>query len=197
MGLRERRAVYLLLGLAVLGHAVRAFGFGSARPSLENNPISFSGVSPDAQRVASVQAGRPLGPGERLNPDLVSAKALTRLPGVGPTLAERIISDRDQRGPFRDLDGLMRVSGIGPATARKLKPYLRFSGFSVPRGPLDLNRATPEELQMLPGIGPSRAQAIVAYRKRHGPFPTLGALSRVPGLGRKSIERLDGLAIVQ
>lgn len=50
---------------------------------------------------------------------------LTVLPGVGETLAKRIVESREQAGPFRDLDELRRVRGIGPRTLERLKPYLR------------------------------------------------------------------------
>ena len=50
---------------------------------------------------------------------------LTVLPGVGETLARRIVADRDQHGPFRDFDDLRRVRGIGPRTLERLTPYLR------------------------------------------------------------------------
>ena len=50
---------------------------------------------------------------------------LTVLPGVGETLARRIVEHREQHGPFRDFDDLRRVRGIGPRTLERLTPYLR------------------------------------------------------------------------
>lgn len=47
-----------------------------------------------------------------------------RLPGIGPALAARIVADRAERGPFRTLDGLLRVRGIGPRTLDRIRPYL-------------------------------------------------------------------------
>jgi competence protein ComEA len=49
----------------------------------------------------------------------------TVLPGVGETLAKRIVEYRVQQGPYRDLDDLARVKGIGPRTVERLRPYLR------------------------------------------------------------------------
>lgn len=59
-----------------------------------------------------------------------------------------------------------------------------------PRGPLDLNRATVEELQELPGIGPVLAERIVAFREEHGPFRSLEDLLQVPGIGEATLEAL-------
>ena len=54
------------------------------------------------------------------------ARALERLPGVGPVLAARIVAERDANGPFRDAADLRRVRGIGVKTAERLAPHLRF-----------------------------------------------------------------------
>lgn len=57
-------------------------------------------------------------------------------------------------------------------------------------GLVDINKATAEELEQLPDIGPSRAQEIVRDREVNGPFSSLKDLERVHGLGPKSLERL-------
>jgi competence protein ComEA len=50
---------------------------------------------------------------------------LLLLPGVGPTLAHRIVDSRQAAGPFADHEDLRRVRGIGPKTLEQLRPYLR------------------------------------------------------------------------
>ncbi len=57
-------------------------------------------------------------------------------------------------------------------------------------GKIDINTATAEELQQLPGIGPTRAHDIVSYRETHGPFPSIEALQQVPGIGPATYEKL-------
>lgn len=61
-------------------------------------------------------------PGLRIDVNTAGAGALELLPGVGPALAARIVRDRVEHGPFRDLDGLDRVPGIGPRTIERLRP---------------------------------------------------------------------------
>jgi competence ComEA-like helix-hairpin-helix protein len=48
---------------------------------------------------------------------------------------------------------------------------------------IDADRATAGELARLPRVGPALARTIVAYREKHGPFGSLEALDKVPGLG--------------
>ena len=67
------------------------------------------------------------------------------------------------------------------------------SGISYP---LDLNSATQEELESLPGIGPSKAADIIAYRDEHGPFPTVEDLANVTGIGDATVESLKDYLIV-
>lgn len=56
--------------------------------------------------------------------------------------------------------------------------------------PLDLNTATAEELQALPGIGAVRAQAIVDYRTEHGPFRYVEDLRGVSGIGESTLAKV-------
>jgi competence protein ComEA len=53
-------------------------------------------------------------------------------------------------------------------------------------GAVNLNTAPVEVLALLPGVGPSKAQSIVAYRERH-PFRTVDELVRIKGIGRKMV----------
>ncbi len=67
-------------------------------------------------------------------------------------------------------------------------PAVPGSGGAATR--LDLNRATTEELDALPGIGPVLAGRILAHRARYGPFRTVDELRAVRGIGPRLLERL-------
>jgi competence protein ComEA len=68
---------------------------------------------------------------------------------------------------------------------------------SGPTGPVDLNRATVEQLDALPGVGPSTARAIVEWRTRHGRFRSVRDLLDVPGIGPSKFEHLQSLVVVR
>jgi competence protein ComEA len=62
--------------------------------------------------------------------------------------------------------------------------------------PLDINAATAEELDALPGVGPTIAEAIVAHRERNGPFRSVDELVDVRGIGEARLADLRELVVV-
>jgi competence protein ComEA len=129
--------------------------------------------------------------GRPVDPNQADAAALAAVPGLGDRVAAAIVADRAERGPFRAVQDLRRVPGIGARTVVDVAPYLVID--AVP--PLDVNVASAPELEALSGIGPALAARIVADRAAHGPFPDLPSLDRVPGIGPATISRLEGTAV--
>ncbi len=62
--------------------------------------------------------------------------------------------------------------------------------------PVNLNTATAEQLESLPGVGPATAQAIIAWRSAHGRFTTVEELQEVDGIGPKTFARLKPLVTI-
>ena len=62
---------------------------------------------------------------------------------------------------------------------------------------IDLNTATERQLERLPGIGPARAQAVIAYREQHGPFTAVAEITAVSGIGPGVFDNLRSLVTVR
>jgi competence ComEA-like helix-hairpin-helix protein len=76
-----------------------------------------------ATRVDGVRATSPESEGP-LDLNTATAEQLTRVPGVGPIMAQRIIDWRVEQGGFRSVDELRRVPGIGPIRLAALRPWV-------------------------------------------------------------------------
>ncbi len=54
-----------------------------------------------------------------------TARELIQLPGVGEVIAKRIVDFREEHGPFKRVEDLMKVKGIGEKSLEKIRPYIR------------------------------------------------------------------------
>jgi competence protein ComEA len=95
------------------------------------------------------------------------------LPAALAAFAALALATPAQAAPKREL-----ASAAAPAPA------------SEASGVVNLNTASEEELQLLPGVGPSKAAAIIAYRKKYGAFKKVDDLSKVKGFSYKTLKKL-------
>lgn len=147
---------------------------------------------------------------------------LLQIPGVGPALADAILTHRRDRGRFAAVDDLTAVHGIGGRTLEKIRPWVTVPAPDEPAPtepaverlerkpaapppepvrsgklrpgdpPIDVNAASEEELQRLPGVGPVMARKIVAARGVER-FKAPDDLRRVKGIGPKTMDNLRPL----
>jgi competence protein ComEA len=128
-----------------------------------------------------------------------SLEALDRVSGVGAALLAAIAehasfsgSPNNQTTPPDHSDALAETRAPCPATlaACVQAPLPTPSGPAPAQHRLSLNQATVVQLDSLPGIGPRRAEAIVRDRELNGAFPSVDALSRVPGIKPALVARV-------
>lgn len=81
--------------------------------------------------------------------------------------------------PIRTIPSVSAAVGGTPESTAPAKPVV-----------IDLNTATAQQLESLPGIGPVIAARIIAYRKESGGFKSVGELMNVPGIGEKKLEEI-------
>ncbi|MEA1871832.1 MAG: ComEA family DNA-binding protein [Chloroflexota bacterium] len=92
--------------------------------------LSDAGVEPDAD-LSHIELYIPR-EGEEQSPQKIDINRadpwlLEALPGIGEVLAQRIVDYRSENGPFKRIEDLLKVSGIGPATFEKIKGYITVS----------------------------------------------------------------------
>lgn len=211
------RASLILLGAAVVRLAT--VPPPAEAPTLAGRASVGDSLAAAADSLAAEQErrSRPLEEGETVDVNRAPAADLDRLPGIGPARAARIVADRTANGPFRSLEDLTRVPGLGSRSLAQLKPHLDLPsslgdrgvapakgqsqgrrllgvvnrpGMAAGAGTIHLNSATREQLESLPGIGPVLAGRIIEQRDQRGGFSSLADLIEVPGVGPATLARL-------
>lgn len=122
---------------------------------------------------------------------------------IGWTLPTSFDHARDRavessEGPTADIvSGSGRVTTVSPSPVALLSDH---PSAAAPKrshkGLLDLNRATEQDFDALPGIGPRLAERIMEYRQSVGAFHSLDELRAVKGIGKKKFERIRPLVTV-
>ena len=199
----ESRTLAITAGVLFLAGGVRA-GLEVMRPPLaiHADTVSAQALATTSREMLDEEERRsaPLAPGERIDPNTAAEEELDRLPGIGPAAARAIVESRAADGPFAEAGALARVRGIGPATVDRLRPHLAFEtsggGRPVRRGaagarpatapggaspvnpqdaiPMDLNRATAEELEDVSRHWPGARSQDHRAARRSGRIHTCG-----------------------
>lgn len=120
-------------------------------------------------------------PRGRINVNTADEDALRSLPGIGPAKARAILARRRAGGPFRSVEQLTEVPGIGEKTVARLRPRVTVR--------LDLNAADLQALECI-GLDTASAERLLAWRRKHGAFLNVAELTRVPGFGAGALETL-------
>ena len=212
-----RRGLLALGAAAVLALLVTLVWVASARPRAEAVPGGVSAVSVAPSSLGTPSASGSAGPSAVTSPTapstgssaaagvVVDVVGRVRRPGVYRFAAGARVDDavRSAGGalPGTDLttlnlarvlvDGEQVAVGVSGATDAAPPPAVDVpSGSAGSGGVVDLNTATLEQLDGLPGVGPVLAQNILDWRTAHGRFTSVGQLSDVTGIGPSKLATL-------
>ena len=97
---------------------------------------------------------------------------------------------------IRSLRWAVLVAAIASAVASQASAQQTRTERAPAAGVVNIQTATPDQLQLLPGIGPAKAAAIVAYRDQHA-FHHVEEIMRVRGIGRATFRRLRPMLTVE
>lgn len=182
--IRERRKWVVIIALILF--AGLGFLFYPDKPQEE----AFQPVAETTQRIEEKEKA------ETVRDVVIDLKGAVKKPGIyilpeGSRLYEAI----ERAGGYKENADVKQVNGAQLLTDGE-GIYIPTVGeeASLPaqsqKGKVNLNKATEEELQTLPGIGPSKAKAIIQYRQEHGGFKSVDELKNVSGIGDKTFEKL-------
>ncbi|MCE3552230.1 helix-hairpin-helix domain-containing protein [Pseudonocardia sp. RS11V-5] len=207
-----RAGALALVLVAAVAAVVAAVGVWSARPRAEQVPPLPAVSLNTAVEPSATSAAPPTSAPVEL---VVSVSGKVRRPGlVRVPDGSRVADVLDAAGgalPGTDLAGLnlaRRVAdgeqvAVGvPAAAdgggapAGPAPAGGDTGGAAPAGKVDLNRATVEQLDALPGVGPVTAQRILDWRTRNGRFARVDQLREVEGIGERRFTQLRELVTV-
>ena len=147
--------------------------FGKSRPARPDSEF------PPAQRTKT----------QRLDINTADTAALNKVYGVGPRLASRIVKFRDALGGFIHMKQLFEVYRIDSAVCRDIESRFFIATDFTPRY-LELNSIGRVELSTHPYLSRKAADAIVAYRNRHGKFLRIEDLEKIPAVDSVMLRKL-------
>jgi competence protein ComEA len=216
-----RAGAIALAAIAAIAVLVTVFTLMRVQPA----PV-MSAKLPPVDMAATASRGPSPGPSARPDqPVVVSVVGLVHTPGLvtlapGARIADALKAaggstdgaDTSGLNMARQVDdgeqivvGMAPVKGQPAVLGSSVSPGSAAPGPSTstpgpakgaPTAPINLNTATVEQLDTLPGVGPVRAAAIVAWRNTHGKFTTVDQLGEVDGIGPGRLEKLRPLVRV-
>ena len=117
-----------------------------SRQKLAEHEVLMTRYTAESPSATVAQIGQPSNASAQALPASDSSKAkqvciqtaqeeeLRQIPGIGPVMARRIVAYRHEHGPFRRVEELLGVSGIGPATLERMRPYITIEQAAAPAG---------------------------------------------------------------
>jgi competence protein ComEA len=195
----------------IVGSCILAIGFLMFMPRLDEKAEDNGWTIPEEEvQKAEVEEEKIV---QEVEVMLVDVKGAVVKPGVYEVMGdERVINVIDKAGGLKEGADDTKINFAQRVTDEMVLyiPLIGEEGATMPissgtnpvstssrEEKININVASAEELQNLPGIGPSKAEAIISQRENNGLFQTIDDLKLVAGIGDKTFEKLQELIIVK
>ena len=165
-------------------------------------PTTPTEPAPSAEVVVHVSGAVKKSGVYRLAPESRVADAIEQAGGATEhadldalNLAEPIQDGQKIHVPRKDEVSAPAVASVAPLRSPRSAPQA--AAAATTQFPINLNTATAEQLEAIPGIGPVLAQRIIEYRQTHGRFQSVDELLEVRGIGPKRLENMRPYVVVK
>ncbi len=163
---------------------------------IENRRLLSEWTPPDQSTLQVHVLGAVASPGLYSLPS--GSRIADALSTAGGTLPSAVLGELNLAKPLFDGEQvLVATAPVAPALVEpKSAGADTVSEASVRTHLINVNTATAAQLESLPYIGPSKAEAIIAYRQQHGAFASVEDLLKVPGIGEATLAKFKHLVTV-
>lgn len=185
----EQRILLFIAAFLILGSTLQLTGYQSRAADSELSDSLLVALAEDLPLQIDIRTA--------------TKEELMAISGIGEKRAQDILDYRTKH-PFQNVNELLQVKGIGVKLYQLFYPDLLIFGDSLvveptavdsispnsePLPPVNINTADIAELSTLSGIGKVKAQAIIDYRNVHGAFQSAEELTKVKGIGSKTLAK--------
>ena len=128
-------------------------------------------------------------PGELIEINTADSAKLTKIRGVGPTFAKRIVDYRQRLGGFRNVEQLKEIYGIDSARYAQIKAGVSLNTTKVTR--ININEVDFEGLRKFPYLTNKQTNAIIQYRKQHGNYRNIIDMRNIVLLDENILRKIE------
>lgn len=148
-------------------------------PEKENRKVSLFNPDPEKKNTKKVL----------IEINSADSAMLTEIRGIGPAFASRIIKYRDRLGGFYKIEQLKEVYGIDSVKYQQIEDQISLNSDQIIQ--ININSATFELLKKHPYLSYKQMNAVLQYRRQHGPFKTIDELKKVALLNEEIIRKIE------
>ncbi|MFA5244074.1 MAG: helix-hairpin-helix domain-containing protein, partial [Pedobacter sp.] len=148
-------------------------------PEKENRKVSLFNPDPEKKNTKKVL----------IEINSADSAMLTEIRGIGPAFASRIIRYRNRLGGFYKIEQLKEVYGIDSVKYQQIEDQISLNSDQIIQ--ININSATFELLKKHPYLSYKQMNAVLQYRRQHGPFKTIDELKKVALLNEEIIRKIE------
>lgn len=142
----------------------------------------------NSSKASFIYTSNKLKPGETVEINTADSALLTRIHGIGPSFARRIVAYRKKLGGFINREQLQEVYGLDAEKYAEINNEIRVDASRVSKIPV--NRVDIEQLRRFPYLSYKQANAVIQYRNQHGNYSSIDDMSRIAILNEDILRKI-------